>query len=110
MKNFARSPLSAVGALLSMCIFSAAWGQAQETASYGKVGMYVANMLQYQHYSRKDFDNEISKRVLENYMKSPYLDGNHYFFTLEDVNSFREKFSTQLDDQVILGNNKAAYE
>ncbi len=110
MKKFARSPLPAVAAVLSMCLYSAACGQAQETASYGKVGMYVANMLQYQHYSRKDFDNEISKRMLENYVKSPYLDGNHYFFTLEDVNSFREKFSTQLDDQVILGNNKAAYE
>ncbi|MEZ5328806.1 MAG: carboxy terminal-processing peptidase [Verrucomicrobiales bacterium] len=110
MKKFARSPLPAIGAVLSMCLLSAACGQAQETASYGKVGMYVANMLQYQHYSRKDFDNEISKRMLENYVKSPYLDGNHYFFTLEDVNSFREKFSTQLDDQLILGNNKAAYE
>ncbi|MGK0190775.1 MAG: carboxyl-terminal processing protease [Verrucomicrobiales bacterium] len=110
MKKFARSPLPAIGAVLSMCLYTAACGQAQDTASYGKVGMYVANMLQYQHYSRKDFDNEISKRMLENYLKSPYLDGNHYFFTLEDVNQFREKFVTQLDDQVILGNNKAAYE
>lgn len=110
MKKFARSPLPAIGAILSMCLYTAACSQAQDTASYGKVGMYVANMLQYQHYSRKDFDNEISKRMLENYLKSPYLDGNHYFFTLEDVNEFRQKYVTQLDDQVILGNNKAAYE
>ena len=110
MKKFARSPLPALGAVFSLCLLSAACGNAQETASYGKVGMYVANMLQYQHYSRKDFDNEISKRMLENYLKSIYLDGNHYFFTLEDVNQFRQKFVTQLDDQVILGDNKAAYE
>ena len=114
--KFVRFPISAAGAagiIASLSVFLAACGHAQDDtgkANYGKIGMYVANMLQNRHYTREDFDDERSKRMLENYLKSINLDPNHYFFTLEDVEAFRERLSTQLDDQVFLGNNQVAYE
>ena len=39
-----------------------------EPTDYKKVGMYVGNMLQQHHYSRHDFDDEMSRRLLNNYL------------------------------------------
>ena len=69
---------------------------------FGQVAIYVAHMLENQHYSHKEFDNEMSSKLLENYLN--YLDARHTFFTQEDVDKFRADFSTTLDDHVMLRN------
>ncbi len=69
---------------------------------FGQVAIYVAHMLENQHYSHKEFDNDMSSKLLENYLN--YLDARHTFFTQEDVDKFRADFSTTLDDHVMLRN------
>ena len=75
---------------------------------FGQVAIYVAHMLENQHYSHKEFDNEMSSKLLENYLT--YLDARHTFFTQEDVDKFRADFSTTLDDHVMLRNISPALE
>jgi len=75
---------------------------ARAETDFGQVAIYVAHMLENQHYSHKEFDNEMSSKVLENYLT--YLDSRHTFFTQEDVDKFRADFSTTLDDHVMLRN------
>ncbi len=73
---------------------------ARAETDFGQVAIYVAHMLENQHYSHKEFDNDMSAKVLENYLT--YLDSRHTFFTQQDVDKFRTDFSTTLDDHVML--------
>ena len=73
---------------------------AKAETDFGQVSMYVAQMLQRHHYGQQAFDDEVSKRLLENYLN--YLDFTHLYFTQEDVDGFREKYSTTLDDRILL--------
>ncbi len=61
--------------------------------------MYVANMLQNHHYSRVEFDDEISQALLTHFLE--FLDFNHLYFTQADVDGFVEKYATELDDQIL---------
>jgi carboxyl-terminal processing protease len=81
-------------------------GCARAVTDFGEVSMYVANMLQNHHYSRQDFDDNMSAKVLEAYLKT--LDFNKVYFTSEDVKGFREKYGTTLDDRILLKDVTAA--
>jgi len=76
--------------------------------NYGQVAMHVAYMLQNHHYSHRDFDDEMSKDMLNNYLD--LLDFRHQFFTQQDVDGFREKYATTLDDHVLMRNISPAIE
>jgi carboxyl-terminal processing protease len=88
-------------------IFSAFSGARAET-NFGQVAMHVAYMLQNHHYSHKDFDDDASKRLLENYLN--LLDFKHVFFTQQDVDGFRKMYDTTLDDHVLMRNISPAIE
>ena len=75
---------------------------------YGQVGSQVANMLNEEHYLKVPFDDEISKKILDNYLE--YLDYSRVYFTQEDVDGFREKYETELDDAIRDGDIDAANE
>ena len=79
-----------------------------QDTDFGAVASYVANMLQNYHYSGKEFDDEVSKKLLENYLK--FLDFNHLYFLEEDVVKFREKYATKLDDLVLMRDISPALE
>ena len=68
--------------------------------NFGQVAMYVANMLQNHHLSHHEFDDQMSKKVLEGYLN--FLDYSHIYFTQQDVDDFRSKYATSLDDHVYL--------
>lgn len=70
--------------------------------------MHVAYMLQSQHYSHRDFDDELSGKLLQNYLN--LLDFKHVFFTQEDVDGFKSKYDTTLDDHVLMRNVTPAIE
>ena len=91
-----------------MVLGCAANTPARAETDFGQVAIYVAHMLENQHYSHKEFDNEMSSKLLENYLT--YLDSRHTFFTQEDVDKFRADFSTTLDDHVMLRNISPALE
>ena len=57
-------------------------------------------MLENSHYSHTQFDNEMSAKLLENYLN--LLDPRHIFFTQDQVDKFRAEFSTTLADRVTL--------
>src|SRR5437762_10842354 len=50
----------------------------------------------------------MSRRILRTYLE--ILDFSHLFFTQEDVDAIYEKYGTSLDDDILLGNLKPAYE
>ncbi len=76
--------------------------------NFGQVAMHVAYMLQSQHYSHRDFDDELSAKVLQNYLNM--LDFRHIFFTQQDVDSLKAKYDSTLDDHVLMRNISPAIE
>jgi len=100
-----RKPLSLVVA--SLAAITLALPSRAET-NFGQVAMHVAYMLQSQHYSHRDFDDELSAKLLENYLN--LLDFRHIFFTQEDVESLKSKYDTTLDDHVLMRNVSPAIE
>jgi carboxyl-terminal processing protease len=74
--------------------------QAQAETDFGQVAIYVADMLERQHYTHQQFDNQMSGKLLENYLN--LLDPRHIFFTQEDVDGFRRDYQITLDDFVMM--------
>ena len=68
--------------------------------NYSKVSMYVGNMLQIHHYSRMEFDDEVSKKLLKTYLG--FLDYNRLYFTQADIDEFEADYATQLDDIMVI--------
>ncbi|MBM7335298.1 MAG: carboxy terminal-processing peptidase [Alcanivorax sp.] len=58
------------------------------------------------HYSRLSFDDALSERVLEQYLKD--LDPNRLYFTRKDIDDF-QIYRDQLDDQLEDGELEAGY-
>ncbi|MDB6132145.1 MAG: prc [Verrucomicrobiales bacterium] len=84
-----------MGLSLSAC----SWAQSDKT-DFGAVAGTVVNMLMDNHYSRRDFDNELSKKALQNYID--YYDYNRLYFTKAEIESFHANYETKLDDYVAL--------
>ena len=93
--------------LLGAFTFSFPTSSRAET-DFGDVAFRVALMLRNRHYTRTEFDDSMSKRVFGNYME--YLDYNRMYFIQEDVDGFREKFETSLDEAVFDVNIDPAHE
>ncbi len=96
--------------LLSLAIFFSLLtpNTTRADTNYGTVAMYVANMLQNHHLSHREFDEAMSKKVLEAYLN--FLDFNRVYFTQKDVDGFRSKFSTTLPDYISKRNVSPAIE
>ncbi|MFZ4763789.1 MAG: carboxy terminal-processing peptidase [Roseimicrobium sp.] len=70
--------------------------------NYGQVAMHVAYMLQNHHYSHQEFDDEVSKKLLDGYLD--FLDFSHIYFTQEDVDKFKSDYATSLDEHILTRN------
>lgn len=57
------------------------------------------------HYSFNHFDDELSSRTLEQYIKS--WDPGKLYFYQSDIDQFRSKYSKKIDDQVMAANCEA---
>src|SRR6266513_1187953 len=68
----------------------------------------VGRLLEEGHYTHKQLNDDLSGKVLRSYLE--LLDFSHLFFTQEAVNSLTEKYGPALDDDILLGNLKPAYE
>src|ERR1700746_1272119 len=68
----------------------------------------VGRLLEEGHYTHKQLNDELSGKILRSYLE--LLDFSHLFFTQEDVNALTEKYGPALDDDILLGNLKPAYE
>ncbi len=74
----------------------------------GNVTTSVGRLLEEGHYTHQPLNDEVSKRFLKTYLE--LLDFSHLFFTQKDVDMITAKYATSLDDDVLLGNLKPAYE
>lgn len=75
---------------------------------YGEIALRVAKMLEEEHYQRHLFDDEISERLLDNYIE--YLDYSRVYFTQEDIDRFYNSYRHTLDDDVLRRDLSAAYD
>jgi carboxyl-terminal processing protease len=84
--------------VIGLAVFAAgaAWA-----ADLDKVAVSVASLLQQGHYSRHKLDDEMSKKVFDQYLQD--LDANKLFFTQADVDALRIKYETTLDDAILAG-------
>ncbi len=74
----------------------------------GNVTTSVGRLLEEGHYTHQALNDEISKKFLKTYLE--LLDFSHLFFTQQDVATLTSKYGVTLDDDVLLGNLKPAYE
>lgn len=74
----------------------------------GNVTTSVGRLLEEGHYTHQPLNDEVSKKFLKTYLE--LLDFSHLFFTQQDVAMLTSKYATSLDDDVLLGNLKPAYE
>lgn len=82
--------------------------RAQVESQYGDLALRVVGMLEEEHFLRQAFDDKMSKRTLDAYLES--LDYSRVYFTKEDIDGFRSKYETQIDDLVRKGGIPAAFE
>ncbi|MFT5580536.1 MAG: carboxyl-terminal processing protease, partial [Paraglaciecola psychrophila] len=66
----------------------------------GKVAIDIVEKLQSQHYASLAFDDKLSSRLLDNYIKR--LDGNRSYFLRSDLKEF-EQYRFVLDDTITAG-------
>src|SRR3954464_6375980 len=68
----------------------------------------VGRLLEEGHYTHQPLNDEMSKKFLKTYLE--LLDFSHLFFTQQDVDGLTAKYGTAIDDDVLLGNLKPAFE
>ncbi|HEY2615662.1 MAG TPA: carboxy terminal-processing peptidase [Chthoniobacterales bacterium] len=73
-----------------------------------QVAVSVGRLLEEGHYTHQPLNDEVSQKFLRTYLE--LLDFSHLFFTQQDVDALTAKFGTSMDDDVLLGNLKPAYE
>src|SRR6202171_2468885 len=68
----------------------------------------VGRLLEEGHYTQQKLNDELSRKFLQTFLE--LLDYSHLFFTQQDIDALNAKYSSSLDDDVLLGNLKPAYE
>ena len=86
-------------------VASCARAELAAPAEAGQGGMAVSKLLEEHHYNAKRLDDGMAKEMLKNYLNA--LDYNHFFFLQSDIDGFQH-FSTELDEDLILGNIQPA--
>lgn len=105
MKSKFRPSLALPAAFLT---FALAAQPVRAKSDLEQVAVSVGRLLEEGHYTHQPLNDEISKKFLRTYLES--LDFSHLFFTQQDVDALYAKYGTSIDDDVLLGNLKPAYE
>lgn len=104
MKPWLRAPLISVAA-----VAFAITAQPVLAKSDGEqLAISVGRLLEEGHYRHQPLNDEMSRKFLRTYLE--LLDFSHLFFTQQDVDALNAKYGTSIDDDVLLGNLKPAYE
>lgn len=94
--------------ILFIAIVSVGEVNGEKKEQLNKVLSDISFSLETTHYKNLNIDDEFSKNVLKNYLDT--LDYNHQYFTQAEVDEIYEKWETQLDDDFLKGNSRAAFE
>src|SRR3982075_3070729 len=73
-----------------------------------QIAISVGRLLEEGHYTQQPLTDEMSRKFLRTYLE--LLDFSHLFFTQQDVDALNAKYGTAIDDDILLGNLKPAYE
>jgi carboxyl-terminal processing protease len=73
-----------------------------QQADFNEVGRQMAIMLQNSHFARLPFNEELSKRFLDDFMKD--LDFQRLYFTQQDVDKFTVDYGDSLHTLLLQGN------
>jgi carboxyl-terminal processing protease len=104
-----KPPLRSLFALPALVLAAALTiAPVQAKSDAGNVTTSVGRLLEEGHYTHQSLNDEVSKKFLKTYLE--LLDFSHLFFTQQDVDMLTAKYGTSLDDDVLLGNLKPAYE
>ncbi|MCX6865589.1 MAG: S41 family peptidase [Verrucomicrobia bacterium] len=90
-----RKATSSVAVVALSC---SAWAQ---QADFNEVGRQMAIMLQNSHFARLPFNEELSRRFLEDYLKD--LDFQRLYFTQQDVDKFTRDYGDNLHTLLLQG-------
>jgi carboxyl-terminal processing protease len=77
-----------------------------QQADFNEVGRQMAIMLQNSHFARLPFNEELSKRFLDDYLKD--LDFQRLYFTQQDVDQFTASYGDNLHNLLLQGNSMPA--
>ncbi len=70
----------------------------------GQVAVQVARILEQGHYTRQKLNDEMSQKLLEQYLWGPQgLDYFRLYFLQSDIDEFQQKYGTTLDDSILSG-------
>ena len=105
MKSHFRLSLALPASILT---FALAVQPLQAKSDLEQVAVSVGRLLEEGHYTHQPLNDEVSKKFLKTYLE--LLDFSHLFFTQQDVDMLTAKYGTSIDDDVLLGNLKPAYE
>ena len=94
--------------LLGFVVTLTATPRSEAETQYGDLALRVTTMLEKEHFLREDFNDKMSKRVLDTYLEM--LDFSRVYFTKEDIDRFRKQYETKIDDQVREEGIPAAYD
>ena len=73
-----------------------------QQADFNEVGRQMAIMLQNSHFARLPFNEELSRRFLDDYLKD--LDFQRLYFTQQDIDHFTEAYGDRLHTLLLQGN------
>ncbi len=74
-----------------------------QQADFNEVGKQMAIMLQNSHFARIPFDEKLSERFLEDYIRD--LDYGRLYFTQVDIDGFKAKYGDHLHELLLQGNS-----
>src|SRR5437660_12317575 len=104
-----KSRLALLLAVPALIFFSTAAPQPLQAKSDAEqICVSVGRLLEEGHYTHQPLNDAMSKKFLRNYLE--LLDFSHLFFTQEDVDALTAKYGSSLDDDVLVGNLRPAYE
>ena len=96
-----KKPFSYKALAFSLMLITTAVPQVAAKTDFNEVGKQVIIMLRNSHYERLEFDEKLSARFFDTYIKS--LDSNKQYFLASDVEEFREKYGSNLHELLMDG-------
>lgn len=105
------SSTAALRVPFTACLFALTFlasALAKAETQYGDLALRVTGMLEEEHFLREPFNDKMSKRVLDTYLEM--LDFSRIYFTKQDIERFRKRYETKIDDQVRDEGIPAAYD
>lgn len=93
-------------ALAAALVISSAVPAVAQKTDFNEVGRQMAVMLQNSHFARPEFNEELSRRFLEDYLED--LDFQRLYFTREDVERFSSEYGGRLHTMLLQGKSLEA--